>query len=79
MKMVEMLEGAAENPVVDAENLEDGTALIIDAMAVLQTMKGKMENICRICRFHICIFDETCPSMESCQAQLKAVIRMQKR
>ena len=40
-KMLEVLEGAVDNPVVDGDHLGDANVLIVDAMAVLQTIKGK--------------------------------------
>ena len=40
-KMFEVLEKTASNSLVDVENLPNETALIVDAMAVVQTMKGK--------------------------------------
>lgn len=43
-KMLEILEGVANNPVVETENLGVDNALIVDAMAVLQVMKGKWKT-----------------------------------
>lgn len=43
-KMFEILEGAANNPVVDVESLGEGNAIIVDALAVLQVMKGKWKT-----------------------------------
>ena len=43
-KMLEILEPLAENPVVDLENLGEQNALVVDAMAVLQVMKGKWKT-----------------------------------
>ena len=40
-KMFEILETMALNPVIDAEDVEERNALIIDAMAVIQMMNGK--------------------------------------
>ena len=40
-KMFEVLEKTAGSPVVDADSLQNRTALIVDAMAVVQAMKGK--------------------------------------
>lgn len=40
-KMFEVLEKTASNSLVDVKNLPNETALIVDAMAVVQTMKGK--------------------------------------
>jgi hypothetical protein len=42
--MFEILEGTVVDPTVDAENIGDHNALIVDAMAVLQTMKGKWKT-----------------------------------
>ena len=43
-KMLHILEEAANNPVVDIANIGDGNALIVDAMAVLQALKGKWKT-----------------------------------
>ena len=40
-KMLELLEDMAYNPVVNREDIENSNALIVDAMAILQCMKGK--------------------------------------
>ena len=40
-KMFEILEKTAGSPVVEADSLQNRTALIVDAMAVVQAMKGK--------------------------------------
>ena len=40
-KMFEVLEKTAGSPVVEADSLQNRTALIVDAMAVVQAMKGK--------------------------------------
>ena len=40
-KMFEVLEKTAGSPVVDADSLQNRTALIVDAMAVVQAMKRK--------------------------------------
>ena len=40
-KMFEVLEKTAGSPVVEADSLQNRTALIVDAMAVAQAMKGK--------------------------------------
>ena len=39
--MFEVLEKTAGSPVVDADSLQNRTALIVDAMAIVQSMKGK--------------------------------------
>ena len=43
-KLFEILEGTVIDPTVDAENVGDHNALIVDAMAVLQAMKGKWKT-----------------------------------
>ena len=43
-KMLELLEDVACNPVVDREHIENNNALIVDAMAILQCMKGKWKT-----------------------------------
>ena len=43
-KLFEILEGTLIDPTVDAENVGDHNALIVDAMAVLQAMKGKWQT-----------------------------------
>ena len=40
-KMFEILEKTAGSPVVEADSLQNRTALIVEAMAVVQAMKGK--------------------------------------
>ena len=40
-KMFEVLEKTASSPVIDVDSLQNSTALIVDAMAVVQAMKGK--------------------------------------
>ena len=39
--MFEVLEKTAGSPVVDADSLQNRTALIVDAISVVQAMKGK--------------------------------------
>ncbi len=43
-KMFEILEDMVIDPTVDAENIGDHNALIVDAMAVLQAVKGKWKT-----------------------------------
>jgi hypothetical protein len=43
-KMLELLEDMACNPVVEREHVEQNNALIVDAMAILQCMKGKWKT-----------------------------------
>ena len=43
-KMLHILEAAANNPIVDIMNIGDNNALIVDAMAVLQALKGKWKT-----------------------------------
>ena len=43
-KMFEVLEKTTGSPVVEADSLQNRTALIVDAMAVVQAMKGKWQT-----------------------------------
>ena len=45
-KMFEILEGMDVHPVVEADDIGQRNALIIDAMAVVQSINGKWKNIC---------------------------------
>ncbi len=45
-KMFEIFEGTVIDPTVDAKYIGDHNVLIVDAMAVLQAMKGKWKIIC---------------------------------
>jgi hypothetical protein len=42
--MFEILEGMALNPVIDAKDIGEHNALIIDTMAVIQMMNGKWKT-----------------------------------
>ena len=43
-KMLEILEGVTDSPEVDPTSLGDHNALIVDAMAILQVVKGKWKT-----------------------------------
>lgn len=64
-KMLHILEEAANNPIVDIANIGDNNALIVDAMAVLQVMKGKWRTFGE---FADSIFDYLVKLARQCKA-----------
>ena len=66
-KMFEILEKMANSPIVHVESFYDGTALVVDAMAIVQAMKGKWGTFGEFSVFHPV---ESCEAMEGCAPRL---------
>ena len=64
-KMLHILEEAASNPIVDIMDIGENNALIVDAMAVLQALKGKWRTFGE---FADSIFDYLVKLARQCKA-----------